>query len=80
LIAGSLNLAYIEVVKTAKNSAELKKAVKAALVELLGEGNELLQEAISEAIEDIGLIRAMDEADREIVPRQRIERLLKRGA
>lgn len=66
--------------KTAKNSAELKKAVKAALVELLGERNELLQEAISEAIEDIGLIRAMDEADRETVPRQRIERLLKRGA
>ena len=47
--------------KSAKRPDDLKEAVKTALIEVLHERQDLLREAITEALEDIGMIRAMDE-------------------
>jgi hypothetical protein len=48
-------------VKSAKKSNDLKEAVKAALIEVLHERQDLLREALTEALEDIGMIHAIDE-------------------
>jgi hypothetical protein len=48
-------------VKSANRSNDLKETVKTALIEVLQERQDLLREAITEALEDIGMIRAMDE-------------------
>jgi hypothetical protein len=48
-------------VKSAKRPDDLKEAVKTALIEVLHERQDLLREALTEALEDIGMIRAMDE-------------------
>ncbi len=47
--------------KAANKSEDLKEAVKAALVEVLDERQDLLREALSEALEDIGMLRAIEE-------------------
>lgn len=47
--------------KSAKRPDDLKEAVKTALIEVLHERQDLLREALTEALEDIGMIRAMDE-------------------
>jgi putative heme iron utilization protein len=47
--------------KAAKNSADLKRAVKAALTEVLEKRPDLVREAVAEALEDIGMIRAIEE-------------------
>lgn len=41
------------------DDSELKNLLKQALVELFEEKRELLQDAVAEAIEDIGLLRAI---------------------
>jgi hypothetical protein len=48
-------------VKAANKPDELKEAVKAALIEVLDERQDLLREALSEALEDIGMVRAIEE-------------------
>lgn len=48
-------------VKSEKGSNDLKEAVKTALIEVLHERQDLLREALTEALEDIGMIRAIDE-------------------
>lgn len=65
--------------KAAAKSNDLKTAVKTALIEILDERQDLLFNAVREAMEDVGLIRAMDEADRKTVSPKKIDRLLKRG-
>ncbi len=67
-------------VKTAEERNDLKEAVKTALIEVLHEREDLLREALTEALEEIGLIRAMEKAeDSPVVNREKIDRLLKRG-
>ena len=51
----------MEAMKAANKSEDLKEAVKAALVEVLDERQDLLREALSEALEDIGMLRAIEE-------------------
>jgi Arc/MetJ-type ribon-helix-helix transcriptional regulator len=46
--------------KTAGES-DLKQVVKAALAEVLDERRDLLREALAEALEDIGMGRAIEE-------------------
>jgi hypothetical protein len=48
-------------VKAANKPDELKEAVKAALLEVLDERQDLLRKALSEALEDIGMVRAIEE-------------------
>jgi len=43
------------------NNEQLKEIVKAALVEVLEERQELLRDAIDRALEDIALARAIEE-------------------
>lgn len=59
------------------NSAQLKEAIKAALVEILQERRGLLYELITEAIEDIALTKAIDEGkDSEKITRDEIFSIL----
>ena len=51
----------MEAMNAANKSEDLKEAVKAALIEVLDERQDLLREALSEALEDIGMLRAIEE-------------------
>ena len=46
------------------DSAELKELLKTAMVEVLEEKRELVRDAVADAIEDIGFIRAIEEGVR----------------
>jgi putative heme iron utilization protein len=66
-------------VKTAAKSDELKRSIKAALTELLKERPDLVREALAEALEDIGLVRAIEEGLKsEPATRQEVFAALKR--
>ncbi len=65
--------------KSATAEKRLKQLVKSAVSEVLREQQRLIETAIMEAIEDIGLARAMEEADPRTVSREKVDRLLKRG-
>lgn len=57
--------------------AKLKKLLKSAMVEVLEERRDLVREAVVEAVEDLGLIRAIEEgAGSKTVSRDQIFRLL----
>lgn len=47
----------------ALNQKELKNIIKAALIEVFEERQDLLQNAIEEALEDVALIRAIKEGE-----------------
>ena len=46
------------------NESQLKDVIKAALVEVLQERQDLLYDAIERALEDIAFARAIEEGDR----------------
>ena len=53
--------------------AKLKKAIKEALSESLQENRDLFQEMITEALEDVGLLRAMEKGRKtKFVPREKV--------
>ena len=57
----------------AANEAELKEVIKAALVEVLQERQDLLYDAIERALEDIAFARAIEEGDRtEVIERDEV--------
>jgi hypothetical protein len=61
----------------AANEAELKEVIKAALVEVLQERQDLLYDAIERAIEDIAFARAIEEGDRtELIERDEVFAIL----
>lgn len=66
--------------KSALAEERFKELVFAAVDKAFEQHKTSLQNAIIEAIEDIGLGRAMDEADRKLISADRIDRLLKRGS
>lgn len=45
------------------DEAKLKEALKSAIVEILEERKDLLREALEEALEDIALVRAIEEGE-----------------
>ncbi len=58
--------------------AQLKKTIKEALMELFLENRELFQDMIREALEDMDLLRAMQEGRKtKLVPREKVLQLLK---
>lgn len=58
---------------------KLKSLFKAALIEVLEERGDLVREAIEEALEDIALARAIDEAaDGQNVSREEVFAILER--
>jgi hypothetical protein len=65
--------------KSGIEEKRLKRLVEDAVGEAFQKQKQFIQAAVVEAIEDIALVRAMEEADDEIVPPERVERLLKRG-
>jgi hypothetical protein len=61
----------------AATEAQLKEAIKAALVEVLQERQDLLYDAIEQAIEDIAFARAIEEGDRtELIERDEVFAIL----
>lgn len=63
----------------ANEEATLKRLVKEALVEILEERPELISEAIVDALEDVAMLKAIQEGENSAsVPKERIARLLDR--
>jgi len=59
------------------NQDQLKDIIKAALAEVLEERQDLLQEAIAQAIEDMALARAIEEGESsELIKREEVINLL----
>jgi hypothetical protein len=57
--------------------SQLKEVVKAALVEVLFEQREVFTEVLMEAIEEVGLVRAIESGrDTEVVSRAAIFKIL----
>ena len=61
----------------AANEAQLKEVIKAALVEVLQERQDLLYDAVERAIEDVAFARAIEEGDRtELIERDEVFAIL----
>lgn len=65
--------------KSAIEEKRLKRLVKEAVSEAFQKQKRLIQSAVIEAIEDIALVRAMEEADEKTVSEEKVNRLLRRG-
>ena len=64
--------------EAAMDEAKLKQLVKEALTEILDERREILSEVIVEALEDVAMIRAIQEGENTpLAPREDVLRLLK---
>ena len=62
------------------NESQLKEVIKAALVEVLQERQDLLYDAIERALEDIAFARAIEEGDRtELIKRDEVLAILEGG-
>ena len=61
---------------SAPKDAQLKRVMKDAIREVLEERTDLLHAAVAEALEDVGLIRAMESASKRTVSERRIRRAL----
>jgi hypothetical protein len=62
------------------SEAKLKKLVKAAVVEALEERDDLVREAVAEAVEDIGMIRAIQQGARsKLLSRNQVFRILRKS-
>lgn len=64
---------------SAQKNAQLKRVMKDAIREVFEERTDLLYAAVAEALEDVGLIRAMELASKRTVSQRRIRRALSRG-
>jgi predicted Zn-dependent protease with MMP-like domain len=63
--------------EAAMDEAKLKQLVKEALTEILDERREILSEVIVEALEDVAMIRAIQEGENTpLAPKEDILRLL----
>jgi hypothetical protein len=65
--------------KSVIEEKRLKRLVKEAVGEAFQNQKEFIQAAVVEAIEDIALVRAMEEADDKMASPEEVERLLRRG-
>ena len=65
--------------KSVIEEKRLKQLVEEAVGEALQKQKGFIQAAVVEAIEDIALVRAMEEADDKMASPEEVERLLKRG-
>jgi DNA-binding TFAR19-related protein (PDSD5 family) len=61
------------------NEAKLKKLLKAVVVEVLEERNDLVRDALAEAVEDAGMIQAIQEGSRSApIGRDTVFRILRK--
>ena len=61
------------------DEAKLKKLLKAAVVEVLEERRDLVRDALAEAVEDLGMIRAIQEGSRSpSIGRDEVFRILRK--
>ena len=59
---------------------KLKKLLKAAMVEVLEERRDLVRDALADAVEDIGLIRAIEAGSRsKAINRAEVFRILRKN-
>lgn len=67
--------------KPSINQEQLKKVIKTALVEVLEERQDLLHDAIEDALEDVAFVRAIEEGETtELVQRKEVFKLFERKA
>lgn len=67
--------------ESSMNQNQLKDLIKAALVEVLEERQDLIHEAIAQALEDMALSRAIEEGESsELIKREEVFNLLEGGA
>ena len=78
-IAKAANLDDFVSMKSVIEEKRLKRLVKEAVGEAFQNQKEFIQAAVVEAIEDIALVRAMEEADDKMASPEEVERLLRRG-
>lgn len=78
-IAKAANLDDFVSMKSVIEEKRLKQLVKEAVGEAFQNQKEFIQAAVVEAIEDIALVRAMEEADDKMASPEEVERLLRRG-
>lgn len=63
--------------QTSIGQDEIKKIIKAAIIEVLEERSDLLQEAIKDALEDMALSRAIKEGENtDLVRREEVSSIL----
>lgn len=61
------------------DDAKIKRLLKAAVVEILEERHDLVRDAFSEAVEDIGMVQAIKEGSRSpIIRRDEVFRILRK--
>ena len=59
--------------------AKLKRLLKAAVVEVLEERRDLVRDALAEAVEDLGMVRAIQEGSRSpSISRDEVFRILRK--
>ncbi len=63
------------------SETQLKDVLKAALIEVLEERSDLLRDVLAEVMEDVALVRAIQEGETsEVVSRDEVLRALEAGA
>jgi len=63
--------------ETSINQDQLKDLIKAALAEALEERRDLLHEVVEEALEDVALVRAIEEGEStDLIGREEVLKLL----
>ena len=61
------------------DEAKLKRLLKAAVVEVLEERRDLVRDALAEAVEDLGMVRAIQEGSRSpSISRDEVFRILRK--
>ena len=61
------------------DEAKLKKLLKAAVVEVLEERRDLVRDALAEAVEDLGMLRAIKEGSRSaVISREEVFQILRK--
>ena len=62
------------------DEAKLKEALKSAIIEILEERKDLVREVLEEALEDIALVRAIEEGEQSgLVTREEVFNALERN-
>ena len=61
------------------DEAKLKKLLKAVVVEVLEERRDLVRDALAEAVEDLGMLRAIKEGSRSaVISREEVFQILRK--
>ncbi len=76
--SGRITITELRMVRIT-DEAKLKKLLKAAVVEVLEERRDLVRDALAEAVEDLGMLRAIKEGSRSaVISRDEVFQILRK--